>query len=83
MAEPHRRRVDELLRPVLPVGNGSPSPACQFLPETLGWEEVPAIANPQAVQTVVDRTARTSTWSVRPVEVGPCVLTDRRVRRAR
>ena len=70
-------------RPVLPVGDASPSPACQFLPEALGWEEVPAIAEPQKVQAVVDRADRKTTRSVRPVEVGPCVLTDRRMRGAR
>jgi len=40
VAEPHRRRVDELLRPVPPVGNGTPPPARQCLREALGWEEV-------------------------------------------
>jgi hypothetical protein len=32
---------------------------------------------------VVDRADRKTAWSVRPVEVSPCVLTDRRVRGAR
>ena len=36
MAEPHHRRVDELLRPVLPVGVGTPPAARQHLPEALG-----------------------------------------------
>ena len=81
MAEPHRRRVDELLRPVLPVGNDSTPPACQLLPETLGWEEVPAVANLQAVRTVVDRTDRKAARSVRPVEMGSRIL--RWMRRAR
>ena len=74
MAEPHRRRVDELLRPVLPVGDVSPPPARQHLPEALGWEEVPAAADLQAVQAVVDRAARTRARPVRPLAVGPRVL---------
>ena len=49
MAQPHRGRVDEVLRPVLPVGDGPPPPADQLLPEALGREEVPATANPQSV----------------------------------
>ncbi len=83
MAEPYRRRVDELLWPVLPVSDDSPPPAYQHLPEALGWEEVSASADPQAVQGVVDRAARKTARSVRPVEVGPYVLTDRRMRGAR
>ena len=53
MAEPHRRRVDELLRPVLPVGDVSPPAARQHLPEALGWEEVPTAAHPEALQALV------------------------------
>ena len=44
MAQPHRARVDELLRPVLQIGPSSPPHPCQHLPETLGGEEVPAAA---------------------------------------
>jgi hypothetical protein len=39
MVEPHHRRVDELLRPVLPVRDGSPPAARQHLPEALGREK--------------------------------------------
>ena len=74
MAEPHHRRVDELLRPVLPVGVGSPPAARQHLPEALGWEEVQAAADLQAVQAVVDRAARTRARPVRPLAVGSRVL---------
>ena len=74
MAEPHRRRVDQLLRPVLPVGDVSPPAARQRLPEALGWEEVQAAADQQALQPVVGRAARTDSpacsptgaWSARP-----------------
>src|SRR6202011_926410 len=78
MAEPHRRWVDELLRPVLPVGDGAPPSARQLLPETLGWEEVSEVAGLYAVQAVVDRTDRSTAPSVRPVAMGPLLLTDRR-----
>ena len=60
----------------------SPPTACQFLPETLGCEEVPAAANRPTVPAVVDQADRSTAWTVRPMEVGSCVLTDRRVRRA-
>ena len=49
----HRRRVDELLRPVLPVGASSPPAARQLLPEALGWKQVQAAADTQAVPAVV------------------------------
>src|SRR5947199_8485389 len=75
MAEPHHRRVDELLRPVLPVGVVSPLTARQLLPEALGWEEVQAAADLQAVQPVVDRATRTRARAIRPLAVGPRVLT--------
>ena len=71
LAQPHREGVDELLRPVPPDGHDSPPPACQHLPEALGWEEVPAAADPCSLQTVVDRTARSTARPVRPMEVGP------------
>ena len=74
MAEPHHRRVDELLRPVLPVGVGTPPAARQHLPEALGQEEVQLAADRQAVQAVVDRTARTRARTIRPLAVGPRVL---------
>ena len=47
--------MDELLRPVLPDGAISPPAARQLLPEALGWEEVQAAADLQAVHAVVDR----------------------------
>jgi RNA-directed DNA polymerase len=49
MAEPHRRRVDPLLRPVLPGGAGSAPTARQFLPEALGCQEISATAERQAL----------------------------------
>src|SRR5688572_6075649 len=81
MAEPHRRRVDQLLRPVLPDRARSPPQARQRLPEALGREEVQAAADPQALPQVVDRTARKAARSVRPVAHGPHV--PRLIRRAR
>src|SRR3954451_24362027 len=39
LAEPHRRRVDQLLRPVLPVGAVPPPAARQRLLAALGWAE--------------------------------------------
>ena len=71
----NRRRVDALLRPVLPVGNGTPPPARQHLPEALGWEEVSAAADLQAVQAVVDRATRKRAPPIRPLAVGPLLLT--------
>jgi group II intron reverse transcriptase/maturase len=68
---PNRRRVDELLRPVLPVRATSPPAARQLLPEALGWEEIPATAGLQAVQTMVDGAARTSARPVRSMALGP------------
>ena len=44
LAQSQSRRVDGLLRPVLPVGHVSPPDPCQHLPETLGREEVPTCA---------------------------------------
>ena len=52
VAEPHRVRVDQLLRPVLPNRARSPPQARQRLPEALGREEVQAAADPQALQQV-------------------------------
>ena len=52
MAEPHRVRVDQLLRPVLPNRARSPPQARQRLPEALGWEEIQTAADPQALQPV-------------------------------
>jgi hypothetical protein len=57
MAEPHHRRVDPLLRPVLPNRARSPAQARQHLPEALGREKVPTTADPQTLQPVVDRAA--------------------------
>src|ERR671914_91296 len=53
MAEPHRRRVDQLLQPVLPDRARSPPQARQRLPEALGREEIQAAADPQVLQSVV------------------------------
>jgi hypothetical protein len=75
VAEPHHRRVDELLRPVLPVGGLSAPAARQLLPEALGLEEVQAAADLQAVRSVVDRATRPRARPVRPLAVGPRVLT--------
>ena len=50
VAEPHRVRVDQLLRPVLPDRARSPPQARQRLLEALGWEEVQAAADPQALR---------------------------------
>ena len=58
---------------VLPVGDGAPPPACQHLPETLGWEEVPEADGSQAVHAVVGGTDRSTASPVRPVAVGPWV----------
>ena len=55
MAEPHRRRVDALLRPVLPDEDASHPMARQHLPEALGWEEVSTVADLQAVQALWHR----------------------------
>ena len=71
MAEPHHRRVDQLLRPVLPDRDGSPPAARQHLHEALGRQEIQAAADHQAVQAVVDRTAPTSARPVRPLARGP------------
>ena len=43
--------LDQLLRPVLPVGAVSPPAAHQHLPEALGWQEVQAAADLQAVHS--------------------------------
>ena len=51
-------------------------PFCSALAptEALGWEEVQAAADLQAVQAVVDRTALETARPVRPLAVGPRVL---------
>ena len=82
MAEPHRRRVDELLRPVLPVGAISPPAARQRLPEALGWEEVPTAANPSSGSSAGGPGRRSRARPIRPLAVGPRVL-NWLVRRAR
>ena len=64
------------------TGVVSPPAARQHLPEALGWKEVQAAADPQAVQKVVDRAARTRTRPIRPLAVGP-LGAERLVRRAR
>ena len=73
--KPHRGWVDELLRPVLPVGDLSAPAARQHLPEALGWEEVPTAANPHAVQALVGSGDRSSTRPVRALAMGSHVLT--------
>src|SRR6186997_1392857 len=78
---PHRVRLDQLLRPVLPNRARSPPQARQRLLEALGWEEVQAAADPQALQQVVDRTALETARPVRPLAPGP--LVPRLIRRAR
>ena len=77
MAEPHHCWVDELLRPVLPVGVIPPPAARQPLPEALGREEVQTAADLQPVQAVVDRATRPRARPVRPLAVGPRVLKGR------
>ena len=72
----------QLLRPVLPVGALSPPAARQRLPEALGWEEVQAAADLQAVQAVVGRAAPTTARPVRPLANGSA-RTERLMRRAR
>ena len=81
VAEPHRRRVDQLLRPVLPDRARSPPQARQRLPEALGREEIQAAADRQALPQVVGRAARKAAWTVRSLARGPHVL--RLIRRAR
>src|ERR1019366_9218905 len=71
MAEPHHRRVDPLLRPVLPDRARSPPESHQHLPEALGWAKVQTTADPQTLQQVVDRTAPTTARPIRPLEHGP------------
>ena len=83
MAEPHRRRVDDLLRPVLPVGDVSPPPAHQCLREALGWDEVPAAAPLPTVQAMVDRAPATAAHFLRSVAVGVQLVVCERMRRAR
>src|SRR6266536_5337694 len=55
-------------------GDVSPPPARQPLPEALGWEEVQAAADLQAVQAVVGRAPQARTRPVRPLAMGSCVL---------
>ena len=81
VAEPHRVRVDQLLRPVLPNRPRSPPQARQRLLEALGWEKVQAAADPQALQQVVDRTALETARTIRPLAPGPLVSVL--IRRAR
>ena len=81
MAEPHPRRVDQLLRPVLPVGDLSPPAAPQRLPAPLGRAEIQTAANREALPEVAGRSARTTTRPVHPLARGPHVLGP--IRRAR
>ena len=80
MAEPHHRRVDPLLRPVLPDRARSPPEARQHLPEALGREKVQTTADPQTLQQVVGRTASTTARPVRPLEHRPLLRLIRRAR---
>ena len=81
MAEPHRLRVDQLLRPVLSVGVGSPPAARQRLPEALGWQEIQTAAHPKALRPVAGRTALETARPVHPLALGALVLGP--IRRAR
>ena len=64
-----------LLRPVLPVGALSPPAARQRLLEALGWEEVQAATDLQAVQTVVGQAPQPRARPIRPLAMGPHALT--------
>src|ERR1019366_2894341 len=70
MAQPHRRRMDELLRPLLLDRDGSSPAARQYLREALGWEEISTVADLQTVQAMVDWAARTRASPLRSLEVG-------------
>jgi hypothetical protein len=59
---------------------GAPA-ARQRLLEALGWEEVQAAEDPEALQPVVGRAARKAAWPVHPLARGPRVLGP--IRRAR
>ncbi len=76
-------RVDELLRPVLPIGPLSPPHPCQHLPETLGGEEVPAAAGLQPVPAMVEGTARSTAPTLRALAMGPLRQPAMLMRRAR
>jgi RNA-directed DNA polymerase len=73
--------VDQLLRPVLPVGDLSPPATPQRLPAALGGPEIQTAANREALPEVVDRAARTTARSVHALARGPHVLGP--IRRAR
>jgi hypothetical protein len=79
--KPHRLRVDQLLRPVLPVGAESPPAARQRLREALGWQEIHTAAHPKALRPVAGRTALKTARPVRPLALGALVLGP--IRRAR
>src|SRR5215212_7870563 len=80
MAEPHHRRVDPLLRPVLPNRARSPPQARQHLPEVLGREKVQTTTDQPTLQPVVGRTAATTAQPVRPLERRPLLRLIRRAR---
>src|SRR4051812_36797076 len=80
MAEPHHRRVDPLLRPVLPNRARSPPEARQHLPEALGREKVQTTADQPTLQPVVGRTAPTTAQPVRPLERHPLLRLIRTAR---
>ena len=80
MAEPHHRRVDPLLRPVLPDRARSPPEARQHLPEALGREKIQTTADSQTLQQVVGRTAPTAARPVRSLEHRPLLRLIRRAR---
>jgi len=73
MAEPHHRRVDPLLRPVLPNRARSPPAAHQHLPETLGRAKIQTTADPQTLQQVVGRTDPTTAQPIRPLARHPLI----------
>src|SRR3954470_259694 len=74
MAESHRRWVDQLLRPVLPVGDIPPPAARQRLLEALGWAEIQAAADQQALQPVAGRAVRQTARPLHTLARGPHVL---------
>ena len=70
MAEPIIAEWMHYHRPVQPDGLISPLAARQHLPEALGWQEVQATADLQAVQTVVDPATRNESRAYSPTGSG-------------
>ena len=69
MDQPHRQRVDDLLRQVLPDRAERPAPAHQFLPGALGEAEVQAARDIQEGPQVVGRADREAATPVRALEM--------------